>query len=66
MSVQYLTDQDGNKTAVLISLKDWEIIKKKLQEFQFKDQMKGVLADVEDFKAGNLETYPLKDLLDEL
>lgn len=30
LSIQYLTDEKGEKTAVLISFKDWQLIQKKL------------------------------------
>lgn len=66
MNVQYLTNEAGERTAVIISLKEWETIRKKLQEYQFKKRMKSVASDVKRFKEGKLKTRPLEDLLNEL
>lgn len=34
MEVQYLSDSRGHKTAVVIPIKDWELLKKKYIEFE--------------------------------
>ena len=38
MRLQYLTDGSGNKTGVFIPIKEWEIMKEKLKEFNFEDR----------------------------
>ena len=34
LQMQYLTDQKGNKNSVLLSLKDWEKIKRDLEDYE--------------------------------
>jgi len=73
MNVQYLSNVKGEKTAVLISLKEWSALekehdrlKRRLEKAVLELRFKKVLTDVGDYKKGKLKTKPIKDLLDEL
>lgn len=39
MNVQYLSNENGERTGVYISLKDWEDIQKRLGETDFWDEL---------------------------
>ena len=72
MTVQYLTDTKGKKTGVLLGIKDWEKIQKKLhiekseQGHPVLESIKQGLKEVELAKKGKLKTRSLKDFLDEV
>lgn len=73
MNVQYLSNVKGERTAVLISLKEWsalekehERLKQRLEKAEFELRFKKVLTDVSNYKKGKLKTKPIKELLDEL
>lgn len=45
MNVQYLSDENGERTGVYISLKDWEDIQKRLGETDFWDELPDYVKD---------------------
>ena len=73
MSVQFLTNTKGEKTSVLIPLKEWDAITKereelkhKLQEAELSLRYKQAFEDAKLFEQGKLKIYPISRLLDEL
>jgi len=69
MTVQYLTDTKGKKTGVVLGIKDWERIQKKLNAESEHPVLKGIkqgLKEVEMIKKGKLKAKSLKDFLDEV
>ncbi|TFF35935.1 hypothetical protein [Mucilaginibacter psychrotolerans] len=73
MSVQFLTNAKGEKTSVLVPLKEWdalnkqqEELKKRLEEAELKLRFKQILADAKLFEQGKLKTYPIAELFNEL
>ncbi|HWV71997.1 MAG TPA: hypothetical protein VN040_09790 [Pseudosphingobacterium sp.] len=73
MKVQYLSNDKGEKTAVLIPMKEWsalekehETLRRKLEKAELSLRFKKVLKDVALYKQGKLKTKPIKDLFDEL
>ncbi|MBC7553768.1 MAG: hypothetical protein H7257_07295 [Taibaiella sp.] len=46
MTIQYLTDKKGRKTGVLLSMKDWEDIQKKLNTDKFYTDFSASLAEI--------------------
>lgn len=70
INIQYLTDQDGNKTAVLIPIADWLDLSSNLSEFleyqSMKSNLTGAFEEVEEMKKGNQEKVLLTDFLKEL
>ena len=67
--IQYVTDQNGNKTAVLIPIKDWENIERDLQEFleymNLKKSLKNALSEVKNIKQKKASKISLNDFLNE-
>ncbi len=66
MTVQYLTDQKGKKTGVLVSIKDWEKIQKKLNTELFYEEFKESVREIKAFKSGKKQLKNVSDLLNEL
>jgi len=71
--MQYLTDQKGNKNAVLLALKDWEKIQRDLKDYErLKDKrtfFKGLtdsFYEVELILQGKKKPNSFDDLLNEL
>ncbi|MCB0520611.1 MAG: hypothetical protein H6577_16250 [Lewinellaceae bacterium] len=68
-NLQYLTDEHGNKTAVLISIKDWQNMRKDFQEFMeyrnLKKSLTAAFKDVKAMQAGKKGKTSLKDFLNE-
>jgi hypothetical protein len=73
MSVQFLTNAKGEKTSVLVPLKEWDTLNKereelihKLQEAELALRYKQAFADAKLFEQGKLITHPIAELLNEL
>lgn len=68
-NLQYLTDESGNKTAVVVPYGDWLAMKKeheKLKQlFKFKNNLKSAFLEFESIKNGNEKMITLADFLDE-
>ena len=68
MHLQYLTDDAGNKTAVLISIEEWLELKSKYhieeREIVSEDFLKNFMDNKQDSE--NVDTNPTKDVLKEL
>ena len=73
MNLQYITDNNGHKNAVLLSMNDWEKIKKDLKELErFRDKktfmmdLKEAIDEVKLAKEGKVKLQSAKDFLNEL
>ncbi|MCD6010233.1 MAG: hypothetical protein K0Q79_95 [Flavipsychrobacter sp.] len=62
MTVQYLTDTKGKKTGVLLGIKDWEKIQKKLNAEQFYEGFRESLREIKLHKQGKTKLKDAKDL----
>jgi len=77
MNLQYISDNRGKTTGVIIPIKEWEVLKSKfkgLEEVELADQSKeeilqGIQQAVEEMnlvKQGKLKARDAKELLNEL
>ena len=73
MELQYITDQKGHKNAVQLPMKDWEQIKKDLDELERLRNKKLFLAELAEaveemmlVKEGKIQARNAEDLLNEL
>ncbi len=69
MHLQYITDEKGRKTAVVIPISDWDKLKERyhFEEEPAKEQiLQELKADYMALKKGKLETHPISELMDEL
>ncbi len=68
-AIQYVTDADGNKQAVLISIAEWQKIQQELAEWRtylsLKTSLKKAFQEVEDMKQGKAPRLTLKAFLNE-
>jgi hypothetical protein len=62
MTIQYLTDPKGKKTRVLLSIKDWEKIQKKLNTEQFYEDFKESVCEIKLHKEGKIKLKDASDL----
>lgn len=62
MTVQFLTDTKGKKTGVLLSIKDWEKIQKKLNTERFYEDFRESLREVKLHKEGKIKLKDARDL----
>ncbi|MEM8584467.1 MAG: hypothetical protein AAGF87_09375 [Bacteroidota bacterium] len=66
---QYIIDQDGNPTAVVLSIKDWETLQPEIAKKQREDleeQLREAFKEVDDARAGKIELQTLESYIDEL
>ncbi len=66
MTVQYLMDQKGKKTGVVVSIKDWEKIQKKLNTERFYEEFRESIREIKANKGNKSKLKDAKDLLNEL
>lgn len=73
MNLQYITDQNGQKNAVQLKIKDWEKIQKDLQELDrlrnkklFLSELTEAVVEMKLIKDGKLKARDAQDLIDEL
>ncbi len=62
MTIQYLTNQKGKKTGVLISIREWEKIERRLNRERFYDDFKTSLDAVKLDSEGKIELKDASDL----
>lgn len=69
IEVQYITDAEGNKKAVMIPIEEWEKIKAQFNELiqytTLKSKLKEAFLEVKDIIAEKKKGQSLKDFLDE-
>jgi PHD/YefM family antitoxin component YafN of YafNO toxin-antitoxin module len=67
-NVQYLVDDSGKKTAVLISIEEWQSLVEQLERYrqqeELKRQISAGLKDVRKMKKGEKKLMTLKEFLD--
>lgn len=73
MNLQYITNNQGQKNGVLLSLSDWNEIQKDLEELKilrdkktFFSDLKEAFNEVKLIKEGKREANSFNDMLDEL
>ena len=66
--IQYLRDKNGNKTAVIIPIKDWIKFTEKLEKISeykaLSTQMNAAFSDILDMKKNRKEKISLIDFLE--
>lgn len=69
LDIQYVTDNEGNKTAVLISIEDWQLISGEITEYLEYQALKSSLIEafeeVEELKKQEIEQVSLTTFLNE-
>lgn len=73
MELQYITDRKGHKSAVQLPMKDWEQIKKDLDELErlrnkklFLTELAEAVEEMKLVKEGKIEARNAEELLNEL
>ena len=66
MHVQYVTNEKGKKTAVQISLKQWQELQKGIKQLELFDELKQAFSEMEKHGKGELKTPTTKQLLAQL
>jgi len=70
MTIKYLTNKRGNKTAVVISIKDWEAYQKRMdrleQERKFRNNLKNSFNEAKEIVNGKKKGIALEEFLNEL
>lgn len=73
MELQYITDRKGHKSAVQLPIKDWEQIKKDLDELErlrnkklFLTELAEAIEEMKLVKEGKIQARNAEELLDEL
>lgn len=62
MHVQYVTNENGKKTAVQIPLKQWEQLQKGLKKLELFDELKQAFKEMKQHGQGKLKTPTSKQL----
>lgn len=66
-SVQFVTDGDGRKTAVIVPIEQWKILESLLDKrADFLDEVAEAFTEVKQFKSGELKAQPIENLWDEI
>ncbi len=66
MQVQYLTNEKGEKTGVMVSIKQWNTLQKKLKKYQFLENLRKSVEEVNLIRAGKLKSISTEELLSQL
>ncbi len=66
MTVSYLTDEDGNKTGVVLPIKFWTEIRPMLELEYMKQKLKKAFEEVAAIERGEIPVITLREFLDEL
>lgn len=69
IQLQYVTDQKGNKTGVLIPIEEWDTIQRDLNQFfdflEFKSSLQSAFQEVKLMRENKLPKITLKEFLDD-
>lgn len=69
LKIQYVTNSRGEKKAVMIPIKEWEILEKHFEELMqyltMKSQLKDAYKEVKEIQKGNKTKVNLNDFLNE-
>jgi hypothetical protein len=66
MTVQYITDNKGRKTSVVVPYKEWEKLQKEMQKQRVLLGIKSSVSEARDMKSGRMRMPSIDKLLDEL
>lgn len=78
MSIQYISDRNGNTVSVVIPIHEWEVLKKKYQDIEteldytepskeeVEENIRQGLRELKLIEEGKLKTRPAKEFLNEL
>ena len=66
MQIQYLTDEKGKKTAVQLSLKQWQDLQKSVKKLEVFEDLKQAFKEMDAHAKGKLKTPTTKELLAQL
>jgi hypothetical protein len=67
LSIQYLTDEEGKKTAAVIPIDEWREYAKFIEQYtSIKDSIRRGLQEVKDIKSGKTIPQSVDDFLNEL
>ena len=70
IDIQYLTDETGNRTTVIIPINEWtnicENIAKLNKHEAFKTNLQGALKEMVEIEKGNVEEVTLNEFIDQL
>ncbi|TAJ08115.1 hypothetical protein DMA11_21720 [Marinilabiliaceae bacterium JC017] len=73
MDLQYITDNQGHKNGVLLSISDWNKIQKDLEELQrlrnkklFLTELQESIDEMKQYKNGKKQARNAEDFLNEL
>ena len=66
MNLQYISDDKGIKSAVIIPIKQWKVIEKKFSKQSIIDDLKDAFEEVKLIKAGKIKPQSLNQLPNEL
>lgn len=65
MNVQFLSNEKGKKTAVVIPIKDWEEIQKKLKKEKLAESLGQSVKEMKQMKAGKMAEPEINDLFND-
>jgi hypothetical protein len=66
MDVQFVTDKKGKKTAVQLSLKQWNDLQKEIKKLEVLESLKQAFKEIELHSKGKIKTLSAKQLLAQL
>lgn len=70
VKIQYVTDPEGNRKAVMITIEEWERIEEQIRALleygSLKDSLKQGFLEVKEIISGKEKAKSAKDFLDEL
>jgi hypothetical protein len=63
MSVRYLTNRKGENTDVVISMKDWEKLKKELRKTSFFNELEDSMIEIKNHFSGGKQLKDAKSFI---
>lgn len=66
MHVQFVTDENGKKKGVQISMKQWDDMQKGLKKLKILEDLKNAFHEMEEYNKGKIKTPSTKQLLAQL
>jgi hypothetical protein len=69
VKIQYVTDEEGNKKAVMIPIEEWKKVEKQFLELaeyaSLDSDLRAAFMEVQEMMKGNKKGQTLKEFLDE-
>jgi hypothetical protein len=63
--VQYILDEKGEKSSVVLSIKQWELMQRKLRKQEILLGLKSAFKEIKEAKEKGLKLQSLSDFIDE-